>query len=93
MEDFAGRCPARDFAWPVVDLGDEFVELGLGEIGESGAHGKVAAFAAVEVFVRAALPERIWLIPCPRTGNTITLAFDMHDHHDQMGGNDVPTHL
>ena len=41
---------------PVVDLGDELVELCLGEVLEAGAFRKVFANPAVEVLVRAALP-------------------------------------
>jgi len=37
LEDLGGGCPAEDFARPVVDLGDELVELCLNEILEAGA--------------------------------------------------------
>ena len=56
MEDLGRGRPAEDFARSVVDLGDELVELCLGEVLEADAFRKVSSNPAVEVLVRAALP-------------------------------------
>jgi len=45
----------EDFAWPVVGLGDVFVEFCQGELSEAGAFGEVSADAGVEVLIRAPL--------------------------------------
>ncbi len=55
LGDLGRGCPVKDFARPVVDLGDELVEFYLGEVLEAGAFWKVFANPAVEVLVRAAL--------------------------------------
>lgn len=62
MGECLGRAlPAQDEHGPVVDLGDDLVELVLADLAEVVAFGEVAAQLAVPVLVAAALPgaERV----------------------------------
>src|SRR5205085_8138150 len=53
--------PCERLAWAAVELGGDRVQIGLAVGGQIGAFGQVLAQQPVGVFVRPALPRRVWI--------------------------------